>query len=72
MSDVSDDNAGSACASCPSNPQNAEKPSRTNGGAPTVVSEKYRKNYGAIDWSKKMTPNWKKPKTTGAGERTVN
>ena len=57
MSDESDDNAGSACASCPSNPQNAEKPSRTNGRAPTVVSEKYRKNYGAIDWSKKMTPN---------------
>jgi len=54
MSNNSEANAGSACECCPSNPQNAEKSSRTNGEAPTVSTKQYRKNYGAIDWSKKL------------------
>ncbi len=57
MSNSSDANAGAACESCPSNPQNTEKSNRNNGEAPMVSTKQYRKNYGSIDWSKKLSTN---------------
>ncbi len=57
MSNSSDAGTGSSCESCPSNPQNIEESNRTNGEAPMVSTKQYRKNYGTIDWSKKLPAN---------------
>jgi hypothetical protein len=57
MSNSSDAGTGSSCESCPSNPQNIEESNRTNGEAPMVSTKQYRKNYGTIDWSKKLPEN---------------